>query len=530
MRTLNLKYRILAFMLVLFSTLDAQQNPQVLNQRTQESIDSFYNQVNSVNWREFDGANWLVDRYNLNCYPHFLQRSNLPPRIKAQRNRQAIELLLFVFLDKLQSEINKGRFRNIQDANAPLLSSPIRDRILNKLKDNLSQVDFIREVKGNGNLVVDANNNIDEPGELAKIWTLYDQLKRREYTVSRRRFGSIAMCAITEESLVLSFINIDVGNQKVTMKVTRYVDLNCECRRRTGSYWTDNGSASYATYIEGSYADRGLFNLIFNSWTKPFNQGLSLNCCPMPEGDSDGTPGGNDGDNGNDGNGGNGGNNGNDNGDSGDSNGDSNNGMTDEEVEEIEGDSGFYYDPNQQEGDQENCCYNEQANNSIGIFPIIQFGNNFNDTTIGIGLEYLHNMGTSFGNNNWFVGGAAMYANSSGADGELKENFYAGAAIVENRTPIVPCFQWVQRVCAQYGEGTLDAFGSEDEFNQFTFGIHTGINVDLSESVSIYGDATVLELGSQTYTRENGLETKTDIGNLGLGRQRIQFGIRFKFQ
>jgi len=178
---------------------------------------------------------------------------------------------------------------------------------------------------------------------------------------------------------------------------------------------------------------------------------------------------------------------------------------------------------------EKKCCNETPANNSVGIFPTISFGNNLDDSTLGIGVEYLHRGGTSLANNNWYFGVGGQISNSSGQGGELKENFYSGAVIVENRTPILPCLQWTQRVSGEYGEGTLEAFGNKDDFTHFLVGLSTGVNFDLSANFSVAIDARIFEVGSQTFKPTNGPEIKTDIKNLSIPPTKVRFGFRFKF-
>jgi hypothetical protein len=178
---------------------------------------------------------------------------------------------------------------------------------------------------------------------------------------------------------------------------------------------------------------------------------------------------------------------------------------------------------------EKKCCDSQPADNSVGIFPTINFGNNLDDSTLGIGVEYLHKAGTSLADNNWYFGIGGQFSTSSGQGGELKENFYSGTVIVENRTPILPCVQWTQRVTGEYGQGTIEAFGNKDDFTQVTFGLSTGINLDLSPNFSIAVDATIFEAGSQTFKPTNGPEIKTDITNLSLPPTEVRFGLRLNF-
>jgi hypothetical protein len=117
---------------------------------------------------------------------------------------------------------------------------------------------------------------------------------------------------------------------------------------------------------------------------------------------------------------------------------------------------------------------------------------------------------------------------SAAQGGEIKENFFAGTAIVENRTPVLPCTQFVQRLWGQYGSGTLEAFGNKDNFTQFTAGLNVGINLEITPKVSVGGDVILVEIGQQTFKPDNGPDIKTDIGNFNLGRQSVRFGVRLK--
>jgi hypothetical protein len=105
-----------------------------------------------------------------------------------------------------------------------------------------------------------------------------------------------------------------------------------------------------------------------------------------------------------------------------------------------------------------------------------------------------------------------------------------GALIVENRTPILPCLDWVQRVCGLYGSGALEAENFTEDFTTFSVGIHTGANVQLTDSFGIGADISLINFGSITYKSDNGSEFKEDIGDATINKQMpVKLAFRFSF-
>ena len=190
-------------------------------------------------------------------------------------------------------------------------------------------------------------------------------------------------------------------------------------------------------------------------------------------------------------------------------------------------DTGLNYD--NFEDIQKACCDYEPSRHNIGFWPTIDLGNNFDDSTFGIGVEYNYNMGSSFGNNNWYLGAGAQYATSSGSDGDIKENVFIGSVFAENRTPVVPCVQFTQRIGFDYANGTLDAFGSEADFTQNSVSFGAGININVSDRIDVFGDGQIFRIGSQTITNANDMESDVDIGEARVGPRRFRIGVRLRW-
>lgn len=463
----------------------------------QESITSMNEAIDGMEWNQMDFKDGLDNQSQELCFPKFIEQLNKHEKLRVDRTNKLVPYQVFKFWVLLQEQLKIGRYQNIEGADNPFLENARRDRILRKLKHDISHDDFVNEVVGKGSISKDDREALEGAFSFFK----FNFVRDNAALAGVREFKS-GLCKIKEE-FIIRFKEIDFNNQRIVYTVSRIFKADCECSGPNGEFDLRNGLIVQQTLLYGNYGKTSLTNMRFSADLRSTVSNLRITCCPVIDGDTGGSEDAND--------------------TGGDKNGDDS-----ENSDNEDNKSGGYYDPGDSE--KENCCYNETANSSIGAFPILQFGNNFEDSTIGIGVEFLHSIGTSFGNNRLFVGASGLFASSNGANGELTENYYAGMAIIENRTPVIPCFQWTQRFSAGYGEGTLDSFGSKDEFSQLIFGIHTGINIDLSNRVSVFGDAALIEFGKQNYTAENGLEAKTDIGNLGLGRQTFQLGVRLKFQ
>ncbi len=466
----------------------------IFSQSTTEpaSRTSFYNALNAINWDNFSVKDGLED--DLSCYPDFLAKIRQMTKVTLEDKvgepyNEATKLLRSV-----QEILEKHDFDEIQIPKMPFSKFPLRDHLLNSLQgDYKFDFNFQDTFQGNGRL---------DDKEYEDIMELYREFKNRDGVLiqSTSYRDRDLNCRFTME-LFMKLENFDFARGRANWRVRKQIAIDCDCIKRKGSnkgmFDLDNGFTILETFVNSSLKIENLKHTTFTKRENVEMVFLNYMCCNGEQSEdkdpneSDPNEGGGEGDGG-----------------------------------EENGDGSSGGDPVDKDKD---CCDESQDKNSIGFFPVLNFGNNLEDSTIGISIEYLHNMGNSFGNNEWYAGLQGTYATSSAQGGELTENFYSGAVIVENRTPILPCVKWVQRVSGEFGQGTLEAFGNTDDFTHYSIDLRTGATFDLTSNFSVAIDAALLEIGSQTFKPTNGPEIKTDITNLYVPPQDVRFGFRFFF-
>ena len=443
---------------------------------TNASLASFEQVIVGLDWQKHR----LTRNVEVPCTEDYLNKSklvmSLPQDVKGSFGKATLTLnQLYSYIEY----VSENSFKNVK------VDSAIkrRDKLINNLTsvDNAQQFILKFRTLDNGSTVT---LPLAELEMLEAIYEFYEYILDTWIEIDKYTYKvNFPTC---NHTIVLKMKPTKIEFGKISWELRLTSKIDCPCNNNS-NLKMKSGESEYKARVSSILPENNFFDMRFTSVDEVFRDILEIECCDEPENDQ--------------------------NSEREDANDDGN-------QEEGSGSAG--------EKDKK-CCDHEQPNNSIGFFPIININDNFEDTTFGLSAEYLYNMGSSFLNNEWYIGGAATYQTSSAQDGEITENFYIGALIIENRTPILPCLQWVQRVCGQYGQGSIEAFGSEDDFNQLTFGIHTGFNMDIAPNVSIGADATILEFGNQTFTPDNAPEQETDIGNFSLGSQRIRFGVRFFF-
>ncbi|NND63507.1 MAG: hypothetical protein HKN48_09975 [Flavobacteriaceae bacterium] len=460
----------------------AQEENTDPKEPTKESMDSFYNLIDGIKWKDYEVVEDKDTKRD--CYPELINRFKaLVPKLLLKRNNNEAYRSAMDRFQSVQRFINQGNFQNLGVKNTGGFPNLVRDHFFNYLSQDLEPQTYREKIIGAGNA-----NDTEVSLMDALRWLKYNARGH----LAKRDFNQ-AGCNIYQ-LIKIEPTNHDVANAKITWAVTNTVTINCDCTERKNSKRLDRGTIKLKSEVTSTYLIKGIFNIIFTEASKPKQESLMVSCCPDPIRDESDKPAD---DNGGDGNNGN-----------GDSKGDGSDSKSEKDKD---------------------CCFPGENKFTIGLFPLIAVENNFEDSGFGIGVEGLYNIGTSFGNNEFYAGLQAQYLTESSQEGEVTQNTFSGAAILENRTPILPCVQWVQRICGQYSTGTIEAFNNKDDFDGLTFGIHTGFNLDVSENVAIGLDATVVTFGKTTFTPENGPDIEQDIGEFNLGGKQVRFGIRFKW-
>lgn len=478
-------------------TMNAQKNP------SKKSVESFYNVLQNVDWSTRKDPEGLWFGYA--CEDEFYQKVAVKKLQIADKNAH---LRAFDLPGRLMTDVTNtlkdGSFDDLKEDKTGVFADEVRDKLLVSLAGALSFDDFVSRFTTKRELGPNQKPIKLKPTDAQKenLRKIYDRMTSLKLGTFLDKNTAVDKEGCKRQA-IQSISLYRVMPTEIVWNVYLYLSISCDCDENSGPENIDRGSVAYHTLVTSKFPNDffDLDKIIFKEAAVPTSDHPHLICCPSKEEDE--TP--KDKDGGQDGE------------DKG--NNDGGDGKEDDDDKKKGG-------PKEKDKD---CCYEEQAGNSIGFFPIIALNDNFDNSGFGIGIEYLHGFGTSFGNNQWYAGLQGQYLTESSQDGELTTNTLSAAVILENRTSILPCTQWVQRVCGQYENGTIEAFGNKDDFSGFTVGVHTGFNFDVSPSVSIGADATVLTVGKRTLKPANGNEIEQDIGSLAVGQQNIRLGLRFKF-
>nr|WP_321232879.1 hypothetical protein [uncultured Psychroserpens sp.] len=369
------------------------------------------------------------------------------------------------------------------------------ETLIKLVKDNASITPETETTKINGPDLETATSNIwrDRIKDPTKEFIVSDQeIKPKDHP-----------CAYIVRSYMRE---IDAQGKWKTYRIKTTIRVDCECTDDSTNKDIKTGTFIYEAIIRIRVSS----NSIKFSYPKDEDLGkvkiIRLECCPGKDDDQDDTPKDDD-----------------------------------EETPEEDGednDDGDGDDKDDKEDhmaneENEDCCTSEDPKQTIGFVPGFGLTNNFEDFSYDLGIEYLRNIGDSFGDDTLYAGALVGYMGENRQDGEVKETMWYAAGIIQNRSPFSFCddLQWINQICVLYGEGQIDAFGNTDDFSTFSVGVHTGFNFQFNDKFAVGADVTVASIGSTTFTSENGgSEFKQDIGDLFVNKRNgVRFGFRFTF-
>ncbi len=461
---------IMIVMLLPVQFIIAQVENNDPKEPTNESIESFYNLINGINWKNFKWQD-LEDSKKL-CFKEFKQRYDKLPKHQLDAANKNSWFLGMGKIVSVQNFINRGGLSDISVKNNAAFPNLVRDHVFNYLKIESDMNEFKKKVKGNGTLT-----SFDDQ-MLGFIFKEYKYNMSNIYHAKKTIDG----CEVIE-NWIMNVLDHNTGNGTIKWELRRSVSIKCDCFNAKSSMELDYGFLNQRVTFNSSYVKNGVYDIRFSDPTEAEVTRLSIRCCPNPDADGDG-------------------------------------GQMDN------GDQGSVPGSN---SSSQNCCDTRTTNFSVGLFPAVFVGNNFEDTGVGLGLEGYLPIADTFGDSELYAGAQCQYSTQSSQDGEVTQNTFSAGVLLENRTPILPCTQFTMGVSADYATGTIEAFNNKDDLSGLTFGLHTGFNLDVSEKVAIAINANLLTFGKTTFTPENGPEIDQDVGELSLGRKQARIGIRFKF-
>lgn len=175
----------------------------------------------------------------------------------------------------------------------------------------------------------------------------------------------------------------------------------------------------------------------------------------------------------------------------------------------------------------ENISLPEQT---IGFSGGIGFEQDFEETSICLGAEYLYNA-THIGNSPFFVGANAQFSTTSFMD--FSNTWVSIGPTAQLFCPITPSEEvhMTNGINANYIFGTNDNNGFKDDISGFGISINTGLNIQLKENFSISLVVPVISYQNLTYDAQDG-EGSVDVNNISvlLNKENpVKVGLRIGF-
>lgn len=126
----------------------------------------------------------------------------------------------------------------------------------------------------------------------------------------------------------------------------------------------------------------------------------------------------------------------------------------------------------------------ELPTQTIGGSAGVGFSNDFDETNICLGAEYLYNL-ADVGNSSLFVGANIMFENNSFND--FNNSIIGVGPTVQLFTPINPAkdVHMTNGISADYLFGTNDNGPVKDDISGLQFTLNTGLNVPLNENIAL---------------------------------------------
>ncbi|MDT0555614.1 hypothetical protein [Patiriisocius hiemis] len=169
---------------------------------------------------------------------------------------------------------------------------------------------------------------------------------------------------------------------------------------------------------------------------------------------------------------------------------------------------------------------NQTIGGSIGA----GFEQDFEETSFCLGAEYLYNA-TDVGDGALFIGGNIGVETTSFMD--FNNTQFNIGPTVQLFSPITPSGEthMTNGINGNYIFGTNDNNGSKDDFSGFNIGLNTGLNVPLSDNVSISLIVPIVTHTSLTFTSQDGPgEFKADETSILINKNNpAKLGLRIGF-
>lgn len=493
--TTRLRILFLLFMVFNMTIINAQDGQTIVT--SEESKKSFNEVFKNFNFNNSSEATSSKDAPN--CKQTLLNESlkHLPDKLTIKEDTYQKLIKILVEIDNLVDDvIEKHDLETKLSEGTAFGKVSAKDKILGAFHTTRFKSNFIKKVKTRRDKKnVDWEKEDDLNEDIGEIYNLINYSSRIRISTS---YPDVEGC---NQVVSIMFLSIDTFlRNEIIIKGVYRLALVCECPENSTNSDIKYGAVNYYRKIKTRLPDEGydLRNLIFTTKGSTEYKITDIECCPAKEGDKDDTP------------------------------------KEDNEEPKDEND-----DPKDDKEDfmpneeGEDCCTSEDPKQTIGFVPGFGLTNNFEDFSYDLGIEYLRNIGDSFGDNSLYAGALVGYMGENRQDGEVKETMWYAAGIIQNRSPFSFCddLQWINQICVLYGEGQIDAFGNTDDFSTFSVGVHTGFNFQFNDKFAVGADVTVASIGSTTFTSENGgSEFKQDIGNLFVNKRNgVRFGFRFTF-
>ncbi|MDC8003330.1 hypothetical protein POV27_04670 [Aureisphaera galaxeae] len=468
------------------------------------SMASFYKMFETINWGGFID---VEAKEQLLCHDDLLaklRKFKLPEGIFKEASTEAFQSVIFFSAVQYASD-DKELFKGVDFSRYPGSKYPKKAKILDLIKKSKDADDFIEKFSKNGTLSDDKH----EPFILQNLFEDYKRIRLAKILTTLREFDITKNCK-AYFGISARLKSVDMFRNKIIWEFKLHnVRLACNCENEENFKEFKSGDMEFTCEVESAIKDENMRKLNFNRSQPSKLRIFKYKCCGKKEGDDapkDGEGGSGSGSEGNRG------------GEDSDKEGD--------DSDKENKDQGYYDD---QEGEAY-CCNYEMPKNTFGVSAGIALINNFEDTSYDVAVQYMRDFGSIGGGNRIFGGVEAGYMGAETQDGQVTQTMLYGGVIAENRTPILPCLNWVQGVSAQYGMGNIENQGRKDDLTSFTVGIHTGLNLQFSESIGLGLNLQLAEFGSTTFTNEQGDEFKQDIGSVTLNKgMDSNLVVRFSF-
>ncbi|MEM6516202.1 MAG: hypothetical protein AAF688_08465 [Bacteroidota bacterium] len=147
----------------------------------------------------------------------------------------------------------------------------------------------------------------------------------------------------------------------------------------------------------------------------------------------------------------------------------------------------------------------------IGGTAGVGFEQDFDETSICLGVEYGYKFAQSEKGTGFYVGGEAALSTTNFMD--FSNTMVHVGPQVQSWCPITPSKEvhWVNEIEGAYVLGSKENNGFKDDINGFNIGLNTGVNIALSDSWAVGIEIPIVSYQNLTFeSKNNGTELKVD--------------------